>query len=86
MRGSIVKRSKDSWTVILNLGRDPSTGKRRQQWVTVRGTKKEAESKLTELQSQMDTGGYVKPSKETVGTFLPVAGRLYQHPDTRHNA
>lgn len=70
MRGSIVKRSKDSWTVILNLGRDPSTGKRKQQWVTVRGTKREAEKKLAELQYQLDTGGYVKPSKLTVAEHL----------------
>ncbi len=70
MRGSIVKRSKDSWTIILNLGRDPSTGKRKQQWVTVRGTKTDAERKLTELQNQLDSGGYIKPSKEIFGTFL----------------
>ena len=70
MRGSIVKRSKGSWTIILNLGRDPSTGKRKQQWVTVRGTKKAAETKLTELQNQLDNGGYIKPSTETVGAFL----------------
>ena len=70
MRGSIVKRSKDSWTIILNLGRDPSTGKRKQQWVAVRGTKRDAEKKLAELQHQMDTGSYLKPSKITVGDFL----------------
>ena len=70
MRGHIKQRSKGSWSIVLDLGRDPSTGKRKQQWVTVRGTKKEAESKLAELQHQMDTGGYIKPSKDTVGAFL----------------
>ena len=70
MRGHIKQRSKGSWSIVLDLGRDPSTGKRKQQWVTVRGTKKQAESKLAELQHQMDTGGYIKPSKDTVGTFL----------------
>jgi len=54
----------------MDLGRDPATGKRKQQWSTVRGTKKEAEKKLSELQHQMDTGNYVKPSKELLGTFL----------------
>ena len=70
MRGSIFKRSKDSWTVILNLGRDPSTGKRKQQWVTVKGPKKAAEKRLAELQHQLDTGGYIKPDKVTLGSFL----------------
>ena len=70
MRGHITKRGKDSYSVVLDLGRDPSSGKRRQQWVTVRGTKREAERRLAELQHQMDTGGYVKPSKETFGDFL----------------
>lgn len=70
MRGSIVKRSKDSWTVILNLGRDSATGKRKQQWVTVRGTKRDAERKLAELQHQMDTGTFIRPSKLTLGAFL----------------
>lgn len=70
MRGSIIKRSKGSWTIILNLGRDPATGKRKQQWVTVRGTKKQAETRLAELLNQMDTGGFIKPTKETFGSFL----------------
>jgi integrase len=70
MRGSIIKRSKDSWTVILNLGRDPTTGKRRQQWVTVQGGKRVAEKKLAELLHQLDTGDYIKPDKVTLGSFL----------------
>ena len=59
MRGHITQRAKGSWSIVLDLGRDPSTGKRRQKWVTVRGTKKDAEKKLTELQSQLDSGDYV---------------------------
>ena len=70
MRGHIKTRSKGSWTIILNLGRDPATGKRKQQWVTVRGTKKQAETRLAELLNQMDTGGFIKPTKETFGSFL----------------
>ncbi len=70
MRGSIVKRSKGSWTIILNLGRDPSTGKRKQQWTTVRGTKRDAEKKLADLLHQLDTGDYIKPDKVTFGSFL----------------
>jgi integrase len=70
MRGHIKQRSKGSWTIVLDLGRDPASGKRKQQWVTIRGTKKQAETKLAELQHQLDSGGYIKPTKETVGSFL----------------
>jgi len=70
MRGQPKQRSKGSWTIILDVGRDPATGKRKQQWVTVRGTKKEAEKKLTELIHEVDRGAYIKPTKVTVEDFL----------------
>jgi len=70
MKGCIVQRSKGSWGLVVELGRDPETGKRRQQWVTVRGTKKEAERRLRELLHQLDTGGFVRPGKLTLGEFL----------------
>jgi integrase len=70
VRGHIVKRYKDSYTIVLNLGRDPATGKRKQQWVTVKGTKKDAEKKLAELLHQLDTGTLMKPGRTTLGEFL----------------
>ena len=48
MRGHITKRSKDSWAIVLDAGRDPASGKRRQQWHTVKGTKREAEKRLAD--------------------------------------
>ena len=69
MRGTLKQRSKGSWTIILDLPRN-SNGERKQQWVTVRGTKREAERRLAELIHQMDTGAFVKPTKLTVGSFL----------------
>jgi integrase len=70
MRGHIRKRGKDSYTIVLNLGTDPETGKRRQQWVTVRGTRKDAERRLAELLHRLDTGTFVKPSKTTLADYL----------------
>ena len=70
MRGSIKQRSKGSWTIILDSGRDPSTGKRRQRWHTIRGTKKQAEAKLAELIHETDNGLYIKPAKVTLGEFF----------------
>jgi integrase len=70
MRGHIVKRYKNSYTIILNLGIDPATGKRRQQWVSVKGTKKDAEKRLAQLLHQIDTGTFMKPGKTTLTEYL----------------
>jgi len=83
MRGHIVKRYKnsDSYSIVLNLGNDPSTGKRKQQWVTVKGTKKEAEKRLSELIHQLDTGSFMKPGKTTVADFLNFWLKDYVQPN-----
>jgi len=70
MRGHIIKRYKGSYTIVLNLGIDPTTGKRKQQWVSVKGTKKEAEKRLSELLHQLDTGTFMRPSKTTLAEYL----------------
>jgi integrase len=74
MRGSIKQRSPGSWTLILDLGyvQDPATGtrKRRQQWITVRGTKRDAETRLNTLLSDASDGTLVTPNKRTVAAWL----------------
>ncbi len=70
MRGHIVKRGKSSYTVVLTLGNDPQTGKRKQQWVSVKGTKKEAEKRLSEILHQLDTGMFMRPGKTTLAEYL----------------
>jgi integrase len=54
----------------LNLGVEPASGKRKQQWVSVKGTKKEAEKRLAELLHQIDTGTFMKPGKTTLAEYL----------------
>ncbi len=81
MRGHITKRGKDSYTIVINLGRDPETGKRKQQWVSVKGTKKEAERRLSELLNQIDNGIYIKPGKSTLTEFLKLWLRDYAKPN-----
>lgn len=70
MRGHIVKRGKDSYTVVVNLGRDEATGKYRQHWRTVKGTKKQAEELLVELLHERDTGVERPTGKMTVAAYL----------------
>lgn len=70
MRGHIIKRYKDSYTIVLTMGKDSATGKSKQQWISVKGTKKEAEKRLSELLHQLDKGEFIKPDKVTVAEFL----------------
>jgi integrase len=70
MRGHITKRGKNSYTIVLSLGNDSVTGKRKQHWESVKGTKKDAEKRLSELITQIDTGGFVKPGKISLGEYL----------------
>jgi integrase len=69
MRGHIVKRGKDSYSIKVSAGKD-ATGKYKYQWTTVKGTKKEAEKRLGEILHQLDTGTFMKPGKTTVADFL----------------
>ncbi|PYR35370.1 MAG: hypothetical protein DMF90_13890, partial [Acidobacteria bacterium] len=70
MRGSLKRRYKGSWSLIHDLGReaDPVTGRtrRRQKWVTFRGTRQQAEAKLTNLLGAAGGGTFVEPSKVTL--------------------
>jgi integrase len=74
MRGSLKRRYAGSWSVIIDLGyeQDPATGKkrRRQKWITVRGTKKQAQDKLTDLLHDLNRDQWVEPSKLTLGEWL----------------
>lgn len=70
MAGTIYPRGKNVFQVRIFLGYDPETGKRRNLCRTVHGTKKDAQTLLTKLLRDRDTGEIVEPSKLTVGAFL----------------
>jgi integrase len=70
MRGHIRRQSKKSWEIVIELPRDPATGRRRQHFETVRGSKKDAERRLGELINSLDRGGFVQPSRITLGQWL----------------
>ena len=67
MEGHVKKRAKDTWSVVVDFGRDPASGKRRQLWRSVRGTKREAQQALAELIHQRDHGLDQPPTKITLG-------------------
>src|SRR5262249_31674082 len=51
---------------------DPVTGrrKRRQKWVTVKGTKRDAQRKLNDLLHDLGRNEFIAPSKQTLGQWL----------------
>ena len=82
MRGTLKQRSKGSWTLTFDTGRD-ITGKRQRQTVTIQGTKRQAEARMAELIHQVDGGGYVKPGSSTVGAYLQRWLEDYAHTHVR---
>jgi len=81
MRGHITKRGKNSWSIVLNTGKDPLTGRYKQQWISVKGTKKEAERALAEALHQIDTGVFIKPGRLTLADFLQRWLKDYARPN-----
>lgn len=76
-RGHLIQRAEGSWTIVFDLEpvMDPATGrfKRRQKSVTVRGTQKEAQEKLTDYLKKRDSDDFIEEpgkAKQTVGDFL----------------
>src|SRR5215218_4961130 len=67
MRGSITKRG-SSWTAVVDLPPDPTTGNRRQKRVTAR-TRKEVELEAAKLIGKAQTG-FTDAGKITIGEFL----------------
>lgn len=69
MRGHLRKRGKNSWAIVLELGRDANR-RRRQKWHSVRGKREDAERELGRLLNEVGTGSYVEPAKMTVQEYL----------------
>ena len=71
MAGQITKRSADSYTVRVFIGRDPNTGKRKYDNQTVRGNKKDAQKVLNAMLRKKDMGELLlEPVRMTVKEYL----------------
>ena len=69
MKGHLKKRSKYSWTIVVDLGLK-ANGKRNQKWKSTKGTKKEAEALLARMLTELEDGVYIEPNKTTVTEYL----------------
>jgi integrase len=82
MKGSIRQRSKGSWEVCVDIGRDLAIGKRLRHFESIKGTKKDAQRRLHELLHAVEKGAYVKPTQLTVAQFLEEWLRDYARTNT----
>lgn len=70
MSDGIRRRGKRSWQVQIELGPDPRTGARRRRFVTVQGTRRDAERARTEALHERDTGIDLRPEHVTLAQYL----------------
>lgn len=69
MKGSIQKRG-NTWTYIVDVGRDPQTGKRQQKTKGGFPRLKDAQLALRKLLNEIDENKYIAPSKENLADYL----------------
>ena len=70
MKGHIRQRGKRSFELKFDAGCDPATGERRIQYISFKGTKREAQVKLAELITSVGKGAYVEPHKVAIADFV----------------
>jgi len=77
-RGTVIKRGKTSWRLKFDRDRDPVTGRRRVEYVTFRGSKREAQAKLTELLASVGRGSFVETNRDTVADYVHARINLWE--------
>jgi integrase len=70
MRGHIRARGKQSWELKFEAGKRDAAGKRQIHRETFRGSRKDAERRLTQLLAQYDNGSYVAPNQLNLAEYL----------------
>ena len=58
------------WMYVVDMGKDPATGKRKQKRKRGFERKEDAERALADFISSFNKGDYIEPSKVTVEQFL----------------
>lgn len=67
--GTIRKRSDGRWEARFTTGFDPATGKQVQKSIYGK-TQKEVRERLSQAVTELDTGTYLEPTKDTVAEWL----------------
>ncbi|MGG0412579.1 Arm DNA-binding domain-containing protein [Peribacillus simplex] len=69
MKGTVKKRG-NTWSYIVDIGRDPITGKRRQKTKSDFPRQKDAEAALRKILNELDEDRYVETSKESFSSYM----------------
>lgn len=69
MPGHLEKRGTDTWTIVIDIGRD-KTGRRKRFKRAFRGTKKEAEKELARLLLEYESGIRIDSTTMRLGPYL----------------
>lgn len=69
MKGSIKKRG-STYSFVVDIGKDPVTGKRRQKRFSGYKTKKEAQTALATVIHELEQGSFVLPAHDTLKDYL----------------
>jgi integrase len=69
-KGHIRQRGKNSWELKFDAGRDPATGLRKTQYVSFKGSKREAQTELAKLITAVSDDAYVEQTKTTVASWV----------------
>ncbi len=70
MKGNLTRRGRNSWRLKFESDRDPATGERITKYITLRGTKAQAQAEAAKIIASAVTGAFVDPSRETVAAFV----------------
>ncbi|HBX23522.1 MAG TPA: hypothetical protein DEF34_07835 [Desulfotomaculum sp.] len=81
MRGHIRKRTDDSYSVVIYMGKNLVTNKKKYKWHTVQGSEDDAEKFLTDTLHKLDTNTYADPGKLTVAEYLKKWLESYCEPN-----
>src|SRR4051812_29653512 len=69
VKGTIIRRG-SAYSVVIELDRDPVSGKRRREWHSGFRTKRDAEEARVRILAEIQRGDHVTPSELTFGTYL----------------
>ncbi|MBY0098683.1 MULTISPECIES: tyrosine-type recombinase/integrase [Bacillaceae] len=69
MKGSVSKRG-STWTYVVDIGKDPETGKRQQKTKGGFKKKKDAEAALLNILKELEEGEYIEPSNKIFSSYI----------------
>jgi hypothetical protein len=67
--GHIVERSPGRWAIVISV-KDATTGKRKRQWHSFQGTKREAAQERIRLLATLNHGTALEPNKTSLAKYL----------------